>query len=877
MALQPGSTLGPYEILSLIGAGGMGEVYRARDPRLNREVAIKVLPADRVGDESRRRRFIQEAHAASALNHPHIITIHEIESANGHDFIVMEYMRGKSLDALIPRHGMRLGELLRIAIPVADALAAAHARGIIHRDLKPANVMIGTDGAVKVLDFGLAKLSGSDDADHDQLTQTADVALSAPGTITGTAPYMSPEQATGGKLDARSDIFSFGTMLYEMVTGVRAFAGTSVADTLSAVQRAQPKPPTTMVAGVPTDLEKVILRCLRKDPARRFQHIVDVKLALQEIKEDAESGTPVAMPRKRRGWLIGALAGTVLLGAIAGWRWWPRGDTNAPLARVVPLTTLNGNEIGPTFSPDGDQVAFSWDGEAGNNLDVYVTIVGSSEVRRLTTDPAPEIGTSWSPDGRQIAFLRARPDGASVRVMSALGGVDRKVSDRPLVGESGISWSPDGRWLAVGGAPIDREPAGILLLPIEGGSPRRLTRAETSSALHRYAAFSPDGRQLAYVSCTGVTFTPCDIQLLELGADYAPTAPPHRLTSQAVQMHGVTWTRDGRSLVYGTEAAHGSFYLWRVPVDGSRAPERLEVAGVGARNAVTVLSRDRLAFVRALAGESLYRFEPGHAPQPVMASSSSDYHPQFSPDGRRVAFSSTRSGETTEIWLAAADGTGVQPLTHGPGRWQGAPSWSPDSRRIAFDSQQKNGSRDIWIIDADGGTPRQLTNDAGDEIMPMWSADGQWIYYSSEQGAGRDIWRIPVDGGTAERLTMHGSGRFGVELASVAAVLYQPTGLVDGEPLLAQPLGGGPPRQIVPCLAAESFAVVAPDIYYVSCGGAAEHAIHALDPTTGRDRIVGQLNQDFNAARMSVSPDGRAFLVTKLRLNVDLMLIENFR
>jgi serine/threonine protein kinase len=167
MPLTPGTTLGSYEILSLIGAGGMGEVYRARDPRLNRDVAIKVLPADRVGDDERRRRFVQEAHAASALNHPHIITIHEIEAANGHDFIVMEYVRGKSLDALIPRHGMRLGEVLRVAISVADALAAAHARGIIHRDLKPANVMVGTDGAVKVLDFGLAKLSGSDDAADD--------------------------------------------------------------------------------------------------------------------------------------------------------------------------------------------------------------------------------------------------------------------------------------------------------------------------------------------------------------------------------------------------------------------------------------------------------------------------------------------------------------------------------------------------------------------------------------------------------------------------------------------------------------------------------------------------------------------------------------
>jgi serine/threonine protein kinase len=199
-------------------------MYRACDPRLNREVAIKVLPADRVGDDDHRRRFVQEAHAASALNHPHIVTIYEIESANGNDFIVMESVRGKSLDALIPRHGMRLGEVLRVAIPVADALAAAHARGIIHRDLKPANVIVGAGGAVKVLDFGLAKLMGRKDADEADLTHTANVGLSMPGTIAGTGAYMSPEQASAGTVDARSDIFIIGAMLYEMVTGVRALS-----------------------------------------------------------------------------------------------------------------------------------------------------------------------------------------------------------------------------------------------------------------------------------------------------------------------------------------------------------------------------------------------------------------------------------------------------------------------------------------------------------------------------------------------------------------------------------------------------------------------------------------------------------------------------
>jgi serine/threonine protein kinase len=233
----------------------------------------------------------------------------------------MEYVRGKSLDALIPRHGMRLSEALRIAIPVADALAAAHTRGIIHRDLKPANVMVGADGAVKVLDFGLAKLIGREDADEPDLTHTADMALSAPGTIAGTAAYMAPEQATGGKVDVRSDIFSYGAMVYEMVTGQRAFGGTSTAHTLEAVIRAQPKRPTEVVPGIPSDLEKVILRCLRKDPERRFEHIGDVKIALLDLKEESESGVtaPGSVVRTRRRGLVAALvvAALVIVGATA--------------------------------------------------------------------------------------------------------------------------------------------------------------------------------------------------------------------------------------------------------------------------------------------------------------------------------------------------------------------------------------------------------------------------------------------------------------------------------------------------------------------------------------------------------------------------------
>jgi eukaryotic-like serine/threonine-protein kinase len=877
MPLQPGTRLGAYELVALIGAGGMGEVYRARDTRLGREVAIKVLPADRIADADRRRRFVQEAQSASALNHPHIITIYEIESADDNDFIVMEYVRGKSLDALIPRQGMRLGEALRIGIAVADAVAAAHSRGIIHRDLKPANVIVGTDGAVKVLDFGLAKLmADSDTPEEDSPTLTSHALVSAPGTITGTAAYMAPEQATGRTVDARADIFSFGAMLYEMVTGQRAFAGTSTAETLSAVIRAQPKAPSAVIPGVPSDLEKVILRCLRKDPERRFQHIGDVKVALEDVKEESESGPAAAPAQRRRSRKVLGLGVLVVLGlgTLGLWRLWPSIPPALPAPALVTVTSMKGLEFHPTFSPDGEQIAFAWNGENENNWDIYLMLVGSSEVRRLTSDGGRDDVPTWSADGREIAFLRSSQNGSAVMAVSPVTGTERKLASVTAGRLVGLSWSPNGRWLAAAGT-VTARGNGIYVIPSEGGEVRTLIRA-TPPEYYLAVAFSRDGRQLAAGVCTAAVR--CNLTLADVNPEIGAAGAPRSLTRQAVaEVTAIAWSRDGKSVIY---ASHSR--LWRVPADANAAPTPLDLAGIGAQTPAVASGRDRLAFTLERTNMSIHPLDTALASPPVLASSAWDFDVQFSPDGRRLAFTSTRLGDGAQIWTARADGSGARQLVQGRGKWQGSPAWSPDGRQIAFDYRQDNGSWSLFVVDADGGAPRQLTMDAGDENVPTWSRDGQWVYYTSDQKVGRNVWRIPAQGGRPQQITSTGSLYRAVPSPDGTEIFFQPrTGGPASSlaaPLLAVPKGGGStPRQVLRCAA--DFATTVTGLYYVECGNTAEHNIRVVDAATKRDVVIGRtgfIDTELTST-LAVSPDGKTVLVPRQFHTADLMLIENFR
>jgi eukaryotic-like serine/threonine-protein kinase len=878
MALSPGAKLGSYEILSLVGAGGMGEVYRARDSRLGREVAIKVLPAERMGDEDRRRRFVKEARAASALNHPNIVTIHEIESADGNDFIVMEYVPGKTLAEVIPRQGMRLADVLRVAIPVADAVARAHAFGVVHRDLKPANIVIGSDGTVKVLDFGLAKLVADAESDiSGRQTKTEDGAAGAnsrPGTVAGTAGYMSPEQASGRSVDARSDVFSFGSTLYEMATGRRAFAGNSAAETVAAVLREQPKAPSAWAPDLPRDLEKVILRCLQKDPARRFQHMVDVKVELAEIAQEMESGALSARsgPHTRTRWVAGALAGALVL-AVGGGALWRSRLPEVPSPFVVALTSSPGIETEPTFSPDGNQVAFAWQGDKQDNWDIYLKLVGSAETRRLTTDGALDRFPSWSPDGRSIAFIRTSRMGGlgTIQLVSPLGGAERKLSDQAVVWGR-LSWSPDGRWLATASIPYGLatrpEGDGVQLVSLADGSVHALT-SPAAPAFHADPSFSPDGRSLAYASCTNTL--DCHVEVVGLDADAAAKEPARRLTRETFWMGGLTWAGDGQSVVYD-DRRNGR--LWRVVLAGDRPPERIEVAGFGAMWPTGAGSRNRLAFERGGDNTDIYRFEAGRPSTVIAASSSQEYSPQFSPDGRRFAFESGRAGEGDEIWLAASDGSEATRLTHGPGQWQGSPRWSPDGARIAFDSQGRDGRWSVWTIGVDGGSLRRLTSSSGaDDNTPSWSRNGRFVYVNSNRGGTRRIWRVPAGGGPAQRIT-ETPGALPFESMDGRTLFFQ--GDFSDSPLMALPLAGGRERQLVACTGQASLAVGAAGIYYQACGVEGDLPLHLFDPATGRDRVIGTLEKPDGG--LTVSPDGKTILYAKQTAGgSDLMILENFR
>jgi Tol biopolymer transport system component len=649
-----GQSLLHYKITEKIGEGGMGAVYKAADTHLDRPVAIKVLPPDKVADPERKQRFVLEAKSASALRHPNIVVIHDIASDQGRDFIVMELVDGQSFDALIGRRGLKLNEALGYAVQVADGLAKAHAAGIVHRDLKPTNIMVTEEGLVKILDFGLAKLmeEAPDSGAGPTLTLGQDgKPRTEAGFVVGTAAYMSPEQAEGKKVDARSDIFSFGAVLYEMLTGRKAFGRESGIKTLAAVLNEEPKPPSAINEAIPLELERILGRCLRKDPQRRWQTMSDLKVALQDLKEDSESGklaaatAPAARGKRKTAFFVGGatvlvLAAAVILKFVV---LKPQGPVEY---EITPVTYDSGFTAYATFSPDGSLMAYASD-RGGQNLDIWVQQVSGGRPLRLTDHPANDWFPSFSPDGSQIAFRSGR-DGGGIYLVDPLGGEPRRIADKGLVPK----YSPDGRSIAIIEVPASLElnQYKAYLVSPKGGESRTILQNFLFGMIPQGAApvWSPDSKHLIFRGRLADDPKSADWWVAAAdGKELVRTHAVENLGPLGIVHYPVGWI--GKSIFYVSGTTIEGINLFRAPIDPNdlaiRGPAERITSGPGMKVYPTIMPDGRIFFTNMTAAIGTWSVaaRPDEAvvsatPEKLTRDLMQKFSPSISRDGTRAAF-----------------------------------------------------------------------------------------------------------------------------------------------------------------------------------------------------------------------------------------------
>ncbi|MGH7494784.1 MAG: protein kinase domain-containing protein [bacterium] len=871
-----GEKISHYRIIAKLGGGGMGVVYKAEDSKLKRPVALKFLPPELSRDAESKERFVHEAQAASALDHPNICTIYEIgETEDEQIFIAMAYYEGETLKKKVASGQLSVGSVIDVAIQMAQGLAKAHTKGIVHRDIKPANVFVTNDGLVKILDFGLAKLTG-----QTRLTRT--------GTTLGTPAYMSPEQVSLLETDQRTDIWSLGVVMYEMLTGQLPFKGEHHHTVMYAIVSIEPEQITSLRADVPVELKRIVNQCLVKKPAERYQHVSDLQVDLRRLQRtELSSANATILPlsqkqtqtRNRLFWPLASLL-ILIAGALAIYVFKPFSKTPIQPMKIAPFTSLPGIERSPAFSPDGKQIAFMWREQDTSDFDIYVQLVGTNEPLRLTTHPGNDLSPVWSPDGRHIAFSRVSEDGRerSISIIPALGGMDRKVFLQRIrhglwvellngFADDKLSWSPDGKLLAF--TDIDSTKS-IFLLSLEHLEQRQLTSAPTGGVEVEdyYPAFSPDGKRLAFVR--RVSWWVSDLYTVPVAGGEV-----ERLTFDAKNINGLAWTQNGQEIIFSSNRG-GAQELWRIAANGGTA-EPIAASGQNVYTLTISPDGQRLAYAEYVEDMNIERIEMHSSPNQkvvpsrLIASTKLDADGYFSPDGKRIAFASERTGNN-EIWVCDKDGRNPVQLTFLESG-SGTPNWSPDGKKIAFDSRRE-GNSDIFVVSADGGTPKPLTAEPSEDFMPSWSRDGRWLYFGSTRSGVQEIWKIPTEGGPAIQLTKDGGFR-AFESTDGSWVYYSRD---FNSPIWKIPVTGGEKSLVLDCrINGWAWTIFEDGIYYVNSEITFGANIEFLDFATNKVKKIAALASK-KTWSPRISPDGRWLIYNYPEITrVDIMLVENFR
>ena len=795
--LSRGQTIGSYEVISFISRGGMGEVYLAEDKRLLRKVALKLLPASFTTDEDRLRRFEQEARAASALNHPNIITIYEIRQAAGSHVIATEFVEGETLRHRLSRSALDLSETLSIAMQVADALSAAHKAGIIHRDIKPENIMLRPDGYVKVLDFGLAKLS-------EQATPA--VAAEAPtiqvrtgsGIVIGTAGYMSPEQARGLTVDHRSDIFSLGAVMYEMLARRKPFEGDTPSDTLAAILKTEPPPLARVAQGVPPELVRIVNKSLRKDREERYQVVKDLWLDLKALKQELEfqersvdssgDGTTAFLPQEstanfsnpeqtRSNSVISFLSGAlrnkhpknekaravisvgIIILVVTAWgtliyRWVTHKDPVAHFSDVkLTQLTNSGNAIDATISPDGKYIVYVLSDRSRQSL--YIRQVGLANDKEVVP-PAPVgyFGITFSPDGTEIYYaIKQNLSAGTLYRVPVLGGIPVKVLEKI---DAPVTFSPDGKQFALirGSYPNEGESA-IVIANVDGSGERNLVVKKAPQRFYPLfftgPSWSPDGKLIAASVTTTGARTKVFAYSVTDGSEKELT------TDSWVFASRLEWMPDmsGLLLVGGDTPVNAMLWFISYP-DGHTRRVTNDLNSY--RTVALTQDGKKLASIQSRGLVNLWLVPEGDVNKAVRLPTgnvssfftSTGSNVAWVPDGRIVYVSN--EGGNADVWIADPDGNNRKQLTAASST-DVSPVVTADGRYVVFVSWEDN-KKNVWRMNMDGSNPVRLTSGLAD-AFPSLSPDSRWVIYSSLDGTKPTLWKVSIDGGTPVQVTDH--------------------------------------------------------------------------------------------------------------------------